>query len=149
MTASASHPFIDWFGIDTAIIQRVLSESMSRGADFADLYFQHVKTTSLALEDGIVSRANTGIEQGVGVRAVIDDQVGYAFSENLDLESMLSAARTAASIATSSATLKPQEVRLSELPDRYGLARAWDRVGQDERLPLLQKTVEHRARYGE
>ena len=49
MTASASHPFIDWFGIATAIIQRVLSESMSRGADFADLDFQHVNTTSLAL----------------------------------------------------------------------------------------------------
>ena len=72
-----AHPFIRWFGIDESALHQVLSEAMSRGAEFADLYFQHVRNTSLSLEDGIVSRANTGVEQGVGVRAVIGDQVGY------------------------------------------------------------------------
>jgi len=140
MSASPLHPFITWFNIDEAVIHRVLSEAMGRGAEFADLYFQHVKNTSLTLEDGIVSRANTGIEQGVGVRAVIGDQVGYAFSESLDLDSMLEAARTAATIAADAAKVPPQEIKLVETPDHYPIDRAWETVETTERLPLVQQT---------
>jgi len=128
-----------WFGVDEAAIQQVLSAAMERGADFADLYFQHDRSTSLSLEDGIVSRANTGVEQGVGVRAVTGDQVGYAFSESLDLDSMLTAAGTAATIADGNATVPPQKVSLVDLPDHYPVSRAWEDVGADERLPLLQQ----------
>ena len=39
----------------------------ARGADAADLYFQHSRTNSLTLEDGIISTANSGIQQGVGL----------------------------------------------------------------------------------
>ena len=139
MPASPLHPFITWFGVDEAAIQRVLSAAMDRGADFADLYFQHVRSTSLSLEDGIVSRANTGVEQGVGVRAVTGDQVGYAFSENLDLDSMLTAASTAATIADDTARVPPQKVDLVDVPDYYPVDRSWEEVGAEERLPLLQK----------
>ena len=134
-----AHPFIRWFGIDAAVLHQVLAAAMSRGADFADLYFQHAKSTSLSLEDGIVSRAGTDVSQGVGVRAVIGDQVGYAFSENLDLGSMLEAARTAATIADSGARVPPREIVLADLPDRYPLDRAWETVDTSERLPLLRQ----------
>jgi len=134
------HPYMAWFDIDEAIIHRVLAEAMARGADFADLYFQHSKNSSLSLEDGIVNRANTGVDRGVGIRAVIGDQVGYAFSESLDIESMLVAARTAATIADSGAKLPPQKIHLVDSPDYYPTARAWEEVDTAERLPLLQKT---------
>ena len=132
--------YLAWFGVDETAIQKVLSQAMDRGADFADLYFQHAKSTSLSLEDGIVNQANTGVDRGVGIRAVIGDQVGYAFSESLDLDSMLGAARTAATIAAGSAKVPPQKVALVDSPDYYPIARAWETVDIDERLPLLQKT---------
>jgi TldD protein len=134
------HPYMTWFDVDEVAIHRVLSEAMSRGADFADLYFQHSKNTSLSLEDGIINRANTGVDRGVGVRAVIGDQVGYAFSESLALDAMLVAARTAATIADSGAKLPPQEIHLVDSPDYYPTARVWEEVDTAERLPLLQKT---------
>ena len=73
-----------------------LAELMSGGADFADIYFQHTRSNSVRMEDGLISSASTNIDQGVGLRVVIGDQVGYAFTEDLTLESMLGAARTAA-----------------------------------------------------
>ena len=94
-----THPFAALFGVDESVAAQALSEAMCRGAEFADLYFQHVRTTSLSLEDGIVSSANTGVDQGVGIRAVIGDQVGYAFSERLEADAIYAAARTAAAIA--------------------------------------------------
>ena len=94
-----AQPFLDWFGVDRALIERVLRELGSRGADAADLYFQHQRLNTLVLEDGIISRASSHIQQGVGLRSVVGDQTGYAFTEDISLPSMLAAAQTAAAIA--------------------------------------------------
>lgn len=133
------NPFAKWFAIDETIAQQILSEAMGRGADFADLYFQHTRSTSLSLEDGIISRANTNIEQGVGIRAVLGDQVGYAYSENLNLDAMKKAARTAAAIAEGSQKTPPQKIQPKSQGDYYALPRNWDQVQVDERLPLISQ----------
>lgn len=133
------NPFTHWFGIDETIAQQVLSEALSRGADFADLYFQHTKVTSLSLEDGIISRANTNIEQGVGIRAVLGDQVGYAYSENLDINAMKTAAHTAAAIAEGAQTVPPQHIQSRSPQNYYAINRNWDEVSVAERLPIISQ----------
>ena len=94
------NPFMDWFAVDQATVARVMAELTANGADAADLYFQHTRKNALSLEDGIVSSANSNIQQGVGLRVVIGEQTGYAFTEDLTLPSMLAAARTASAIAS-------------------------------------------------
>jgi TldD protein len=139
MISLEADPFATWFGIDEQIVHRVLSEAMGRGAEFADLYFQHLKTTSVGLEDGIINQASSGVDQGVGVRAVVDDQVGYAFSEALDVDAMLQAARTAATIASGDGQVPPQDVSRIETVNHYALDRTWEGVAVSERLPLVRK----------
>ena len=134
-----THPFATLFGVDEIVAVRALSEAMSKGADFADLYFQHVRSTSLGLEDGIISRANTGVDRGVGIRAVIGDQIGYAFSESLEPSAIYAAARTAAAIAEGAKNAPPQEMRYREPEDRYAIDREWDAVDIADRLPLVQR----------
>ena len=60
---------MEWFGVDQVVVAQVMSELTSRGADTADLYFQHTRNNSLTFEDGIVSSADSGIRQGVGHRS--------------------------------------------------------------------------------
>ncbi len=132
------HPFATLFGIDESVAAQALSEAMSRGAEFADLYFQHVRTTSLSLEDGIISRASTGVDQGVGIRAVIGNQVGYAFSESLEADAIYAAARTAAAIAEGTKNVPPQHLRGRDVDNYYAIDRDWDEIDITERLPLVQ-----------
>jgi len=138
--ALGAHPYFEWFGVDDALITRVLSSAMDRGADFADLYFQHRSANSIVLEDGIISRASTGVDRGVGIRVVVGDQTGYAYSEDIDLPSMMKAAATAASIASGGGGVPPQAMRSQASSDLYPVARGWDAVSVTEKLPLLQKT---------
>ncbi len=133
-----THPFATLFGIDESVVAQALFEAMSRGAEFADLYFQHVRTTSLSLEDGIISRASTGVDQGVGIRAVIGDQVGYAFSESLEADAIYAAARTAAAIAEGTKNVPPQHLQGRDVDNYYAIDRGWDEVNITERLPLVQ-----------
>lgn len=139
------NPFMEWFGVDQATVARVMSELTARGADVADVYFQHSRSNSLTLEDGIVSRANSGIQQGVGLRVVIGEQTGYAFTEDLTLPSMLAAARTASAIASGSKVVAPQSFNPSSSGDLYTTTVPWADVGIDQKLPIL-KMVEAKAK---
>jgi len=142
LAAPPANPFQQWFGIDEATIRQVMTELTARGADFADLYFQHSRTNTLSMEDGIISKAYAEIDQGVGLRVVVGDQVGYAFTEDLSLDSMLGAARTAAAIAQGQARLPPQAFAYAAQGDRYLIGRPWSEVGVDDKLPLVQKVAD-------
>lgn len=139
------NPFMDWFGVDEATSARVIAELSANGADAADLYFQHSRTNFLTLEDGIVSSASSTIQQGVGLRVVIGDQTGYAFTEDLTLPSMLAAARTAAAIASGSKVVAPQSFKAMDMGDLYKITVPWSDVGIDQKLPLM-KFVESKAK---
>ena len=139
------NPFLAWFGIDEALIARVMAELSANGADTADLYFQHQRSNVVAMEDGIISRANSGISQGVGLRVVIGEQTGYAFTEDLALDAMLAAARTAAAIASGTAVVAPQSYNPKATGDLYTTAVPWADVGIDQKLPIL-RYVDDKAR---
>jgi len=139
------NPFMDWFGVDQATVARVMSELTANGADAADVYFQHSRSNSLSLEDGIVSNAKSNIAQGVGLRVVIGEQTGYAFTEDLTLPSMLAAARTASAIAAGARTAAPQAFTPKDMGGLYTTTVPWADVGIDQKLPIL-KFVEEKAK---
>ena len=88
------------FGITDSQCRRVLAEALSKGGDFADLYFEHTLGNWVILEDGKVNRAYSNVALGVGIRTVKGDQVGYGFTQELTMKSMMAAASTAATINT-------------------------------------------------
>jgi len=139
------NPFMDWFGVDQPTVARVMSELTASGADAADLYFQHSRSNSLSLEDGIVSNAQSNIAQGVGLRVVIGEQTGYAFTEDLTLPSMLAAARTASAIAAGARAVAPQAYMPKDMGGLYTTTVPWADVGIDQKLPIL-KFVEEKAK---
>ena len=58
---------------------------MGPSIDAADLYFQHSRSESWVLEDGIVKDGSHSIEQGVGVRAMSGEKTGFAYSDEIVL----------------------------------------------------------------
>ena len=128
------------FGITHADVRKTLTAALEKGGDYADLFFEHTYTNSVALQDGAVNRSNSNIDFGMGVRVLSGDQTGYAYIENVTLEEMLKAARTAARIASSSVKTKP--VSLTERPLKancYAISTPWEGVALKEKTPYLQK----------
>jgi TldD protein len=85
-----------YFNVTQEQIKRVLAATLAKGAEFADVFFEYRISSSLSFEEDTVKSARRGIVQGVGIRAVKGDQIGFAFSEELTLEKMLAAANAAA-----------------------------------------------------
>ncbi len=89
------------YNLDQKIMNDLLGVALSRGGDWAELYFEHRQTGFLQYDDQTVRQSGAGVIQGVGIRVVVGDNVGYAYSEDLNYASMRQAATTAAQIAAS------------------------------------------------
>ena len=92
------------------------------------------------MQDGAVNRASSNIDFGMGVRVLAGDQTGYAYVENVTLDEMLKAARTAARIATGSANTTA--INLTEKActnNFYSVQTPWDEIAINDKMPFLQK----------
>jgi TldD protein len=120
------------------MIAEALGAALSRGGDYADVFFQHRVSNDLALEDGAVNRAFTTVELGVGVRVVKGDQTGYGYSEDLSPEALKACAQTAAAIADGPSRAAPQRFHVAGgLPQRYPLKVPWEEIRPEQKLPVL------------
>jgi TldD protein len=116
-----------------------MAVALEKGGDYADLYFQHTFSNSLALEDGAVNRASSNIDYGVGIRVVSGDQQGYAFVENITLEEMMKAARVASRIANGSAKVPPVKTDEKIFKNYYPVLNSWEDQSIQAKIPYLQK----------
>src|SRR5215831_9163460 len=80
-------------------LESCLSEALSQGGDYADLYFEYLQTSSISIDESIVKSAAQGVSMGVGVRVISGEKTGYAYSDDLSPEKIRKASRVAAYIA--------------------------------------------------
>jgi TldD protein len=119
-------------------MEKLLSLALSRGGEFADLFFEHERTSSLLLEEGIIRTASAGVTCGLGVRVVTGERTGYAYTDDLSYPAMARAAETAAHIASDSRTLPPEPVSPTPVDRRYGVA-SLGRMELAERISLVER----------
>ena len=76
------NPLLDtYFQVSQEQIKKILAAALAKGAEFADVFFEYRISSNLSFEEDTVKSAQRGIVQGVGIRAVKGDQIGFAFSE--------------------------------------------------------------------
>ncbi|MDR2146992.1 MAG: TldD/PmbA family protein [Tannerella sp.] len=134
---------LNHFGVTEGDLKKALAAAMEKGGDYADLFFEHTFSNSVGLLDGEVNRAYSNIDYGMGVRVISGDQTGYAYVENITLDEMLKAARTAARIANGAPA--KGAVNLSEIKYKnnlYNVRTPWDKISVKDKMPYLQQINE-------
>jgi len=111
--------FFDKFGITERLLERCLGEALSAGGDYADLYFESVTAISLGVDEQIVKSASQGTSAGCGIRVISGERTGYAYTDNLNADRLLKAAKTAALIATGPAKQPVQGFTETPAADLY------------------------------
>ncbi len=129
--------FLKEFGIDESLCRKILAKALSKGGDFADLYFEYTVSNNLGLEDGKVTQSYGSISLGMGVRTVKGDQTGYGFTQDLTEESMMSAAATASTICALNAA-EPNPFSKLATGNFYPLEPDFNGIPAKSKLPLLQ-----------
>jgi TldD protein len=120
-------------------LQRIIATAMERGATYADIYFEHAYSNNVRLIDNNVDSASSNIEYGAGVRVVVGDQTGYAYTETATVEDLLKAARTANRIASNGEKYNNVDIRELQSPNRYPIIQHWEDKSLLDRKPWLEK----------
>jgi TldD protein len=131
--------YLDHFEVSVETLQKVIAEAMSKGGNYADLFFEHKKTNSLSLEDNKVNRAVSNVAFGVGIRVLKGDQTGFAYSETVTPEAMLGAAKLAANIADSKLNYTQPGISEKIPANFYPVVQKWEDVSVKEKVPYVQK----------
>lgn len=127
-------------GLDASGLERSFGTLLGPGIDFGDLYFQHSRRESWTVEDGIVKDGAHSIEQGVGVRAISGEKTGFAYSDEINGEALLGAAKSARAIAADP-RVRQVVVSLNGVLDTVLVARSDGVLAADVR-PLVRLNVQ-------
>ena len=90
--------------IGTRQIEHIFNSMLAHRLDYADLYFQYSRAESWSLEEGIVKSGSFSIDQGVGVRAVSGEKTAFAYSDEISMAALQSAAKATRAIAAAGGT---------------------------------------------
>lgn len=131
--------YYERFNVSEEMLSKVIAEAMSRGGDYCDLFFQHSISNYVILEDNQVNRAYSNVDYGVGIRVLSGDQTGYSFAEDITLENMLRAARTAANIANASKLILPVNIKEKKTKNIYPIEIPWEKISITDKMPWMTK----------
>lgn len=120
-------------------IQKTLDKLLSNTIDYADLYFQMTEAESWVIEDGIVKEGSHHIDKGVGVRAISGEKTGFAYSDDIILPALTSAADAAKSIAKAGQEKSLQAWQRQNVPTLYQSISPFAEFSAAQKIALLQK----------
>lgn len=65
------------------LVRRVVEDALARGAGAAEGFLISSKTTTIDVKEGVVDTLISGLDEGVGLRLLVEKRLGFAFSSDL------------------------------------------------------------------
>ncbi len=124
-------------GLGEQALSTTLGTVMRGGVDYADLYFQVSRQESWTLEDGIIREGSFSLDQGVGVRANSGEKTGFAYSDELVLPALESAAGAARAIARQGQQKQVQAWQRSNATPLYPVLDPTTSIDDEQKTRLL------------
>jgi TldD protein len=112
---------------------------MSSRLDAADVYCENTRLESWMLEDGIIREGAFSIEQGAGLRAMAGEKTGFAFTDEIQLDSLLEAADAARAIAHRGKSRKIALPSASEARPLYPALNPLASLDEAAKVDLLRR----------
>lgn len=142
-----SNPVIDNLLHDSGLqlhdLENALGVVYQHDNDFADFYFQSSQHETWVLEDGIIKDGSYNIERGVGVRAVCGEKTGFAYSDEITKEALLTAANAARTISAAGGKHHVSPFSPSKPRAIYGANNPLLAMQESEKVAILRLVDEY------
>lgn len=129
--------------IDRDVLERVLTESLRHGGEFAEVFAEEKRSRGIGLDDGRVEQVASGRDRGAGIRVIAGGTTGFAHTADLSEAGLVAAARAASAAARSSSS-STRTVALSDpVGHRSGAVRiAPEDIDTAVKVALLERVDE-------
>jgi TldD protein len=125
--------------VDKAMLDRVIRKALERGGEFADVYVENRISRNILMEEARFKSAEFGISQGAGVRVILGDKTGYAYTDEVSEDKLLRAAEVASYIARGGAATKPVDVKEGTRPSYVTMKLPLADLADEKRLDVMRR----------
>jgi TldD protein len=131
------------------LIEDILNEALATGGDFAEIFLEEKKGTSLYLIDDKVEQVLSGIDLGIGIRIFKGLFSVYVYTNDLKKESLLQIVRKAANAIQG--TEKDIKINLikQEIENKHQILISPSSVLKNEKVNLMKKAAFAAKNYDE
>ena len=122
-----------------ADLNKVIQRALAKGGEFGEVYIENRVSRSVLLEEGKFKSAVYGISRGAGVRVISGDKTGYAYTDDLSVESLLRAADVASYVARGAKAVAPVDIKEEKRPSYVTVKVPLQTVADEKRLEIMKR----------
>ncbi|GAB6071952.1 TldD/PmbA family protein [Venenivibrio stagnispumantis] len=109
----------------------ILSALLADGGEFAEIFYEDLRSTTLNLEDNKIEKVSFGIDFGVGLRLIKNYKTIYGYTSDLSFDNLMKIAKTLAKAEGEGKVLVGQKYAKNKVevlidPDDFSLSRKRD-----------------------
>ncbi len=123
--------------LDRNLVMDVLDAVLHEGGDFAEIFVERKKSTSIAMTNGKVEEATSKLEFGVGIRGFREDEQIYASTNDVSRDALISLARDVGKALKEKKDVTAKELEKVTPENRHLIRYRPDEMGKDEKVRIM------------
>jgi TldD protein len=149
--------------LDEQLVSKVMATALKQGGDFAELYAERRRTTTLNLEDSRLEGSASGLDAGVSIRVIRGRDISFVSTDSMGEESLIEAARLAGEgLAGGDAGIKKMQLidspllHLIEIPptsvaasDKAAMLHSADEAARGAGAEIVQASISYSDNFSE
>ena len=133
--------------LDRETLNKVIAEALSKGGDFAEVYLENRTSRNIVMEESRFKSGLYGISQGAGVRVIAGNKTGYAFTDDINLDNLLRAARVASYVAREGGSVTPLNVSDESRDSYVTVQQPLENIADQQRIEIMQRADQAAMEY--
>ncbi|KJR40088.1 microcin-processing peptidase 2 [Candidatus Magnetoovum chiemensis] len=126
--------------VNRQLCEKLLKTALSKGGEYADVYFEYKKPLTIELEDNKIEKISQGIESGVGIRLIFNKKTAYAYTNDISKDNLIETALSLTHAVRGSQSLEAVINLKKQKPNMiYTIKQKPDTVAVDDKIAFLSK----------
>ncbi len=125
---------------DKEMLSRIIRKALEKGGDFAEVYLENRISRSINMDESRFKSAVYGLSQGAGVRVIAGDKTGYAYTEEINEQSLLRAAEVASYVARSAPAGQRVGLTGASFPSFVTVKLPIQEIADEKRMEVMQRS---------
>ncbi|WP_406676366.1 TldD/PmbA family protein [Moorella sp. ACPs] len=125
-----------------ADLKAILEAALAEGGDFAEIFLERRRTTSISCEDNKIERVISGLDQGAGIRVIAGENTAYGYSNDLSRESLIQTATLVGKALQSRPQPREISFKRPQAQVEFTIKKRPDQVPVAEKVALVQRANE-------
>lgn len=120
-------------------LKAILQAALAAGGDFAEIFLERRRTTSISCEENKIERVTSGLDQGAGIRVIAGEKTAYGYSNDLSRESLIQTATLVGKAVQSRPQAKEITFKRPAAQVEFTIKKRPDQVPVEEKVTLVQR----------